>query len=33
MYKETGEDPDNLKFNCGSKNAAQTNYNKTYLNE
>ncbi len=33
MYKEIREDHDKLKFNCGSKNATKTNYNKIYLNE
>ncbi len=31
MYKEIREDPDNLKFNCGSKKATETNYNKIYF--
>ncbi len=29
MYREIKEDPDKLKFNCGSKKTALTNDNKT----
>ncbi len=33
MKKEIGEDLDNLKLNCASKNASETECINTYLNE
>ncbi len=33
ICKEIGEDPDNFKFNCASKNAAKIESIKTYLKE